>query len=161
MGKVLVRRMNLKKPKGRMYLLSGLLRCPCGAHMVGASAHGSRGKNFYYVCTRQTHEAGKYSCQSSRIPAVALENAIIARIGELGRLVEARDRIVQEAVSCLDGESVRLKEEEETAKRSLAQVRAETGRLVEVLKTLGGRGWPVCRLNLSAWKPRSSVSRSP
>ncbi len=140
LGKMLVRRMNLKKPKGRMYLLSGLLRCPCGAHMVGASAHGSRGKSFYYVCTRQTHEAGKYSCQSSRIPAEALENAIISRIGELGRLVEARDRIVQEAVACLDGETVRLKDEEDTTKRSLGQIRADIGRLVDVLKSLGAKG---------------------
>src|SRR6516164_10656015 len=76
-GKTIPRRMNLKKPKGRRYLLSGLLRCQCGAHMVGASAHGRAGVNYYYVCTRQQHEGGKYSCQATRIPAEALENAII------------------------------------------------------------------------------------
>ena len=139
-GKMLVRRMNLKKPKGRVYLLSGLLRCQCGAHMVGASAHGRTDVNYYYVCTRQTHEGGKYSCQSSRIPAVALENALIGRIRDLGRMVEARDRIVQEALSCLGGEAVRLREEEELTRRRVAQVRADIGRLVEVLKTLGARG---------------------
>ncbi len=139
-GKMLVRRMNLKKPKGRVYLLSGLLRCQCGAHMVGASAHGRTDKNYYYVCTRQQHEGGKYSCQSSRIPAEALENALIGRISEIGRMVEARDRIVQEALSCLGGEAVRLREEEDLARRRLAQVRADIGRLVEVLKNLGARG---------------------
>ncbi len=133
-GKVIKRRMNPKMPKGRIYLLSGLLRCQCGAHMVGASAHGSKGKCFYYVCTRQTHEGGKYSCQSSRIPAIALENALIGRIRELGQLVEARDRIVQEALSCLGGEAVRLREEEDLARRRLSHVRADIGRLVEVLK---------------------------
>ena len=139
-GKMLVRRMNLKKPKGRVYLLSGLLRCQCGAHMVGASAHGRTDVNYYYVCTRQQHEGGKYSCQSSRIPAVALENALLGRIRDLGRMVEARDRIVQEALSCLGGEAVRLREEEELTRRRVAQVRADIGRLVEVLKTLGARG---------------------
>jgi site-specific DNA recombinase len=139
-GKMLVRRMNLKKPKGRVYPLSGLLRCQCGAHMVGASAHGRTDKNYYYVCTRQQHEGGKYSCQSSRIPALALENAIIGRISEIGRMVEARDRIVQEALSCLGGESVRLHEEEDLARRRLAHVHADIGRLVEVLKSLGARG---------------------
>ena len=139
-GKTLQRRMNLKKSKGRTYLLSGLLRCPCGAHMVGASAHGRLGKNFYYVCTRQNHEGGKYSCQSSRIPAVALENAIIGRISEIGRLVEARDRIVQEALSCLGGEADRLRVEEELTRRRVAQIRADIGKLVEVLKSLGARG---------------------
>ena len=139
-GKMLVRRMNLKKPKGRVYPLSGLLRCQCGAHMVGASAHGRTDVNYYYVCTRQQHEGGKYSCQSSRIPAVALEDAIMGRISEIGRMVEARDRIVQEALSCLGGEAVRLREEEELARRRLSQVRADIGRLVEVLKNLGARG---------------------
>jgi site-specific DNA recombinase len=140
LGNMLVRRMNLKKPKGRAYLLSGLLRCQCGAHMVGASAHGRTDVNYYYTCTRQAHEGGKYSCHSSRIPAEALENALIGRISEIGRMVEARDRIVQEALSCLGGEAVRLREEEDLARRRLAQVRADIGRLVEVLKNLGARG---------------------
>ncbi|MCZ2340482.1 MAG: recombinase family protein [Bacteroidales bacterium] len=139
-GKMLVRNMNLKKPKGRVYLLSGILRCQCGAHMVGASAHGRTDKNYYYVCTRQNHEGGKYSCNSSRIPAEALENAIIGRISDIGRMVEARDRIVQEALACLGGEAERLREAEDLARRRLAQVHAEIGRLVEVLKSLGARG---------------------
>ena len=139
-GKTVNRRMNLKKPKGRVYLLSGLLRCQCGAHMVGASAHGRTGPCYYYVCTRQQHEGGKFSCHSSRIPAEALEDALIGRIRDIGRLVEARDRIVQEALACLGGEVVRLREEEDLARRRLAQVHADTGKLVEVLKSLGSRG---------------------
>lgn len=139
-GRMLQRRMNLKKPKGRVYLLSGLLRCQCGAHMVGASAHGRTDKNYYYVCTRQNHEGGKYSCNASRIPAKALEEAIIGRISEIGRMVEARDRIVQEALACLGGEADRLREAEDLARRRLAQVHADIGRLVEVLKSLGARG---------------------
>lgn len=139
-GKTLTRRMNLKKPKGRVYPLSGLLRCPCGAHMVGASAHGRTAVNYYYVCTRQQHEGGKYSCQSSRIPAEALEDALMCRIRNIGRMVEARDRIVQEALACLGGEADRLRDEEELTRRRVAQVRADIGRLVEVLKTLGARG---------------------
>ena len=55
-------------------------------------------------------------------------------------MVEARDRIVQEALLCLGGEAVRLREEEDLARRRLSQVRADIGRLVEVLKSLGARG---------------------
>ena len=77
--------------------------------MVGASAHGRTDVNYYYVCTRQQHESGKYSCQASRIPAVALEDALIGRIRDIGRMVEARDRIVQEALTCLGREAVRLR----------------------------------------------------
>jgi len=139
-GKTTQRRMNLKKPKGRAYLLSGLLRCQCGVHMVGASAHGRSAKNYYYVCTRQSHEAGKYSCSASRLPAIALEKAILGRIGQIGRMVEARDRIVSEALSCLGGEAERLREEEDLSRRRLAQLRGESAKLIEVLKSLGTKG---------------------
>jgi hypothetical protein len=148
LGKTITRRMNLKKPKGRVYLLSGLLRCQCGAHMVGASAHGRTAVNYYYVCTRQQHEGGKYSCQASRIPAEALEDALIGRIQAIGRMVEARDRIVQEALACLGGEAAQLREEEELARRRVTQVRADIGRLVEVLKSLGARGLASVRVEL-------------
>lgn len=147
-GKMLQRNMNLKKPKGRAYLLSGLLRCHCGAHMVGASAHGRSGKSFYYVCTRQNHEGGKYSCKSPRVPAEPLEKAILGRISEIGRMVESRNRIVQEALHCLGGESDRLRDAEDLARRRLAQVHAEIGRLVEVLKSLGTRGLASVQMEL-------------
>lgn len=147
-GKTTQRRMNLKTPKGRVYLLSGLLRCQCGAHMVGASAHGRTAKNYYYVCTRQNHEAGKYSCSASRLPAIALEKAILGRIGQIGRMVEARDRIVTEALSCLGGEAERLRDEEDLYRRRLAQVHGETTKLIEVLKSLGAKGLASVRSEL-------------
>ena len=53
------RRMNLRKPKGRCYLLSGLLRCSCGAHMSGYSARGRSRKHHYYRCSIQSHEGGQ------------------------------------------------------------------------------------------------------
>jgi hypothetical protein len=96
--------------------------------------------SYYYVCTRQQHEGGKYSCQAGRIPAIALEDALIGRIRDIGRMVEARDRIVQEALSCLGDEAVRLREEEDHVRRRLGQVHADIGKLVEVLKSLGSRG---------------------
>ena len=51
-----------------------------------------------------------------------MENALIGRISEIGRMVEARDRIVQEALSCLGGEAVRLREEEDLARRRLSKL---------------------------------------
>lgn len=134
------RRINVRQPSARTYLLSGLLRCSCGAHLVGACAHGSRGKSYYYVCTRQTHEGGKYSCSAPRIPAIALESAVIGRVRELGRVLEARERIVREAVAHLDGETERMQDQSDVVRRQLAKNRADTGRLVEVLKSLGAKG---------------------
>jgi biotin operon repressor len=101
---------------------------------------GRHGPYYYYTCTRQNREKGRYSCQAPRIPAEPLENALIERIRELGRVMEARDRIVQRALECLDTESVRLREEEEVLRRQLGKTRTDIGRLVEVLKSLGTKG---------------------
>lgn len=108
--------------------------------MVGYAAHGRRGPYYYYSCTRQHREKGRYTCQAPRIPAEPLENALIERIRELGRVMEARDQIVQRALECLDGESAKLREEEEVIRWQLAKTRADIGRLVEVLKSLGTKG---------------------
>jgi hypothetical protein len=140
LGQTIKRRQNRKKSRGRRYLLTGLLRCQCGAHMVGAAAHGRHDVYRYYICTRQNHEGGKHSCQAPRLPADALEHALLERLRELGTLVEARDRVVRRALECLDTESDKLKEEEEVIRRQIARVKADTGRLVEVLKTMGTRG---------------------
>ena len=70
-GKMLQRRMNLKKPKGRVYLLPACFAVSAGRTWSEHPAHGRNRKNFYYVCTRQNHEGGKYSCKSSRVPSGA------------------------------------------------------------------------------------------
>jgi DNA invertase Pin-like site-specific DNA recombinase len=98
LGQTVKRRQNLKKARFRRYLLTGLLRCQCGAHMVGAAAHGRHGVYRYYVCTRQNHEGGKHSCQAPRLPADALEHALLERLRELGTLVEAREKVVRRAL---------------------------------------------------------------
>lgn len=140
LGEMVKRRINVKQPNARTYLLSGLLRCSCGAHLVGACAHGSKAKAYYYVCTRQTHEGGKYNCDAPRLPALALEQAVIDRIKELGQVLEDRERIVHEAISHLEGESERLQDGEQLIRKRLGTNKAEIGRLVEVLKSMGAKG---------------------
>lgn len=135
------RRTGLKvKPKGRSYLLSGVLRCACGAHMVGYSTTGRTRTHFYYTCTRQNHEGGRYSCSAPRIPAEAIEKAIVGRIRDISRNIEARERIVERAVSRLDTESERLRQEEDVLRRQQQKTKADIGRLIEVLKNLGAKG---------------------
>ncbi len=168
------RRMNLRtvKPQSsRHYLLSGLLRCSYGAHMTGAAAHGRNAKHFYYVCTRQSHENGRYSCQAPRVPAEALEQAVIDRIRELGRVMEAREKIVQRAVECLDTESVKLRQEDDVLRRQQQKTRADINRLIEVLKQMGADALDCVRDELrrldseekrcAVSLPRSPNGRSP
>ena len=135
------RRVGLKaKPKGRHYLLTSVIRCSCGAHMVGYSAPGRSRIHYYYACTRQLHEGGRFSCSSPKIPAEALETAILARIREISASVEAREQIAQQALSRLDTESEKLRQEEDLLRRQQQRTRADIGRLVEVLKSSGAKG---------------------
>lgn len=74
-------------------------------------------------------------------------------------MVEARDRIVQEARACLGGEATRLREEDDQARRRAAQVRGEIGGLGGVLKSLGSRAdLPAYRRNWSDWSGKKSIS---
>jgi site-specific DNA recombinase len=117
--------------------------------MTGAAAHGRSSTHFYYLCTRQNHEGGKYSCSSPRLPAEALEDAVIARIREIGSTLEAREKIVERAIRCLDSESVKLREQAETLNRQHQKTTADIGRLIEVLKNLGVKGLPSVQTELS------------
>jgi len=126
LGETTKRRTNRKKQENtRQYLLSGLLRCPCGAHLVGHSAHNKHRAYHYYCCTRQSHEAGKFSCNSPRIPAEALEEAVIARVREIGQVIETREKIVDRAIECLASESDKLKQQEDVLRRQQQKTRAE------------------------------------
>ena len=132
------RRTGLKvKPKGRHYLLTGVLRCSCGAHMVGYSSPGRSRTHYYYSCTRQLHEGGKYSCSAPRVPAEALEPAVLGRIREISRRAEAREKIVERALACLDSESEKLRQTEDILRRQHQKTKADIGRLVEILKKRG------------------------
>ena len=140
-GETKKRRSNRKKQiNTRQYLLSGLLRCPCGSHLVGHSAHNKHRAYHYYSCTRQSHEAGKYSCDSPRIPAEALEEAVVARVREIGQVVETREKIVDRAIECLGAESDKLKQREDLLRRQQKKTRGDITRLLEVLKSLGAAG---------------------
>ncbi len=59
------------------YLLTGLVTCAqCGKRYLGAAAHGNGGRYSDYVCiTRQRY--GTAHCDSDRLPAPALEDAIL------------------------------------------------------------------------------------
>tara|TARA_R110002049_G_scaffold4601_5_gene32543 strand:+ start:750519 stop:752261 length:1743 start_codon:yes stop_codon:yes gene_type:complete len=140
-GQTTKRRTNRKKQANtRHYLLSGLLRCPCGSSLVGHSAHNKHRAYHYYSCTRQSHEAGKFSCNSPRIPAEALEEAVIGRVREIGQVIETREKIVDRAIHCLAGESEKLKQQEVILRRQQQKTRASITRLIEVLKSLGAEG---------------------
>ena len=86
-------RMESNKKRTRKYIhryrLSGLVHCGvCGAKLVGKSAHGRRGKYFYYSHMRKVLSEGnrhEMTCIQESISAVPLEEAIIARLDRLSQ----------------------------------------------------------------------------
>ena len=135
------RRRNFRTSQKKSYLLSSLLRCQCGSHMVGASYHGRSAIYRYYVCTRQIHEATKESCQAPRIPADDLEAAVIERIKDVGNRDEARTVIVEKALAGVEVQRDELAEQESILRRQITQTRAGIGRLMEILKDRGAGGF--------------------
>jgi site-specific DNA recombinase len=62
------------------YLLSGLVRCSrCGNRYLGTVAHGRRGAYRYYTCFSR-NRYGRHGCQADRLPAEALERAVLESI---------------------------------------------------------------------------------
>ena len=59
------------------YLLSGLVRCECGAKMTGHSAKS--GKVLYYACLNQTRK-GKSVCAAKWVNRDKLENFIVEKV---------------------------------------------------------------------------------
>jgi len=65
---------------------------------------------------------------------------LLERLRELGTLVEAPEKVVHRSLECLDTESEKLKDEEEVIRRQIVRVKADAGRLLEVLKTMRTKG---------------------
>lgn len=131
-----VSRSNAKRSRGRGYSLRGLVRCRCGAMMTPKGAHGKRAKFHYYTCTSQTHRGVK-ECNAPSIPAELLEEAVTARVMEIGTEEKARERIVEKALEMIDSTAQSAARETVTLRNQLTVVKAEIGRLVSVLRSMG------------------------
>jgi len=143
------RKRNFRVPRKRSYLLSGILKCQCGSHMVGASYHGRSRAYRYYVCTRQNHEGSTTSCKAPRIPADDLEAAVLERIKDVGNRDEARTIILEKTLAGVETQRDELAEQESILRRQIAQTRADVGRLLEVVKCDGASGFASIKGELS------------
>ena len=85
-----------------LYRLSGLVTCGvCGREMSGQAANGKGGKYFYYGHSRKFSATGhrdyKERCELERLPAVRLEEAVVARVLELARDKKLLTKIVADS----------------------------------------------------------------
>jgi hypothetical protein len=129
-------RSNRQRSRGRSYLLRSLVRCGCGAMMSPKGAHGRNGKFHYYECTRKNH-FGLTECDAPGIPAEPLEEAVAARVAQIGTSDAARNQIITEALKLIDFNAQAAEKESHVVRSRLTTVKAGIGRLVAVLKEMG------------------------
>ena len=97
------------------------------------SATGRNGKHYYYECTRKNH-LGRTECDARGIPAEPLEEAVAARVAEIGTSDDARMQIITEALKRIDANAHAAEKESANVRNRLTTVKAEIGRLVSILK---------------------------
>ncbi len=110
----MLKKKDFVRPKyNNSYLLSGILYCECGAHMVGHSAKS--GKYFYYVCNDRIKKA---SCNLKKIPRDKLESVVINEIRNALITKENVKKILKEIVS-------EMKENRSGKNKELLQIDSE------------------------------------
>lgn len=79
------------------YLLSGLVTCArCGHHFTGTVAHGRSSSYRYYTCfSRQRY--GTKACDADRLPADALDAAVLDALLKTYGRTDLFDRAVKAA----------------------------------------------------------------
>lgn len=102
-------------------LLSGLLKCACGASMIRSSTKKDGRRYFSYVCGRVLKQ-GAAACPGSRAPAGELEAFVLERVRAVGR-----DPAVLRAARFADREAGEARRADLEA--DLQRLRQERGRL--------------------------------
>ncbi len=106
--------------------------------MTPKSAIGRNEKYHYYECTRKSH-LGQTECNARGIPAEPLEEAVAARVAEIGTSDAARMQIITEAMKLIDSNAHLAERESDNVRNRLITVKAEIGKLLTVLKELGNQ----------------------
>ena len=130
-------RANSRYSRGRQSPLRNLVRCGCGHRMTPKGGTGRNGTHHYYECTRTIHQGGRLECCAPRIPAAALEGAVLRCLRRLSTSQQARQRVVEEALRQLGEEAQRAGEEAALVRQRLGTVQGEINNLVGVLKVMG------------------------
>ena len=93
------------------YLLSGLVRCArCGNKYTGTVAHGRSTSYRYYTCGSRQRK-GAHGCDADRLPADALDDAVLQALLSTYRRHDLFDRAVEAvAARADDGRELRAAE---------------------------------------------------
>ena len=113
----------------REYLLSGLLRCKCGAAMTG-HYKTDRGKS-WYICGANSRKPG--SCDCKNVEADLIENALISVLREVFLDSSKRQKLVDEINASVYKEASELSGRINALEAELKAVRTKKERLMQAL----------------------------
>ncbi len=121
------------------YLLTGLLRCgPCDAALTSARGTSRNGKQYrYYRCVHQQKNGGQ--CPSGLLPAVDIEDAVVAQVKEVATRGEVRQRILDRFFSDTSALTVAQTTRANLLGR-IEDLNAESKRLLGAFSDVGGTG---------------------
>lgn len=129
-----------KEDPQKTFLLRGLLFCGrCGSAMSPDWALGRDRAHYYYLCTRRSKFGKEKGCPSHRLPAQAIEEAILERVRSFGVDHELIEKLVREANSNSTEKIKLLERDRERVARRLTQVTTEITNFVEVLRKGGAK----------------------
>lgn len=116
--------------RGRQSPLRSLVRCDCGHRMTPKASTSHDGStHHYYECTRTIHQGESLQCCAPRIPATALESAVLRCLRRLSTSQQAPQRIVEEAHRHLGKEAQKAGEGAALIRQRLGTVQAEINNL--------------------------------
>lgn len=117
--------LSLRRSNTSDYLLTGLLRCTkCGRRHVGAAAARGRARTYnYYVCFSR-HRYGTQTCDAERIPAPALEAAVLDQLTGLLQQTDLIRDAIHAAAADLDADRPRWEQERQALNAEIARTDA-------------------------------------
>lgn len=132
-----VRKEGWKDDPAHVYILRGLVYCGhCGSAMTPDWATGANRAHHYYTCTNRL-KYGVKKCSSHRLPATALENAILTRLQTFGVdqvvLAKLLTSANTENAEKLEG----VQRDQERVRRRLKKVEEEISTFIGVLRESG------------------------
>ena len=138
------------KRKDNPTLLTGLLKCKCGAAMTLMSGKGGRYR--YYRCTRRTN-IGNDVCDTPNIPVDEMDTLILKTLKDKIFNPERIRNILTELQKALSGEKVDSDSLRRKLTKELSDVKAQLSRLCMLFEQDA--------LPLETLKERSDIGANP
>ena len=122
-----------KRTPEKPYLLSGVLRCTCGASMIGTTSRSGTGKKYhYYICNAKDR---KRTCTEGKIPQDKIEAAVLNHL--YGELLgpENIERLVDELAKAYAERALNYQSELREAEKEKAGLERDVDRLIDLADT--------------------------